>query len=72
MILKLRYWLIRILASNMPVILNVNIIRPKGYKGQLIKYPKYELPGMICNCALLGERKDMNIIISPKRDIKVI
>ncbi len=64
---KLRYWMIEKLVGNMPVVLNINIARPTGYIGALVKFPKPELPGIFSNNFLWD--KEVDAIITPRRDV---
>ena len=65
----LRYRLIEFPAVDMPVLLNVNVCCPEGYKGTMIKLPYGNRPALIANCSIWGHEEDA--IISPTRDVKV-
>ena len=63
---KIRYWLIEILAGDMPVVVNMVIARPMGYLGAIVSFAKPELPGLFTKNILLSEQRIA--ILSPKRD----
>lgn len=63
---RLRYFLIRALAGDMPVVLNMVISRPEGFKGALARFQRPTFPGMFENNVLLSKSRDE--ILSPKRD----
>ncbi len=62
-------WLIAKLAGDMPIVLNVNISRPKGYTGALVKIHKPELPGIFSSLFLYDKENDA--IVTPRRDVKI-
>ena len=64
--MRLRYWLIEVLAGDMPVVMNMVIARPKGFDGSLTYFPNPALPGLFMNIVLLSEPREE--LLSPKRD----
>ena len=66
---NLRYWLIEKLASDMPVCLNMNISRPKGYCGPLVYLPNAKLPALFLKNLFL--HKESEAILTPTRDINM-
>lgn len=68
---KLRYWAILKLSGDIPVVLNMNIVRPKCFDGELILFPNPKRTGLVYGCVLdCGKNRDM-AIITPKRDVKL-
>lgn len=49
-----RHFLIKLLAGDLPIVLNVNIVRPKGYSGKLVHIPATQKYGMFCDVYLTG------------------
>ena len=69
---SIRYWLIEFLAKDMPIILNMNVCRPKGYTGLLLFFPNIKKStGICCNNILYGYAEDVQAILTPKRDVTV-
>lgn len=57
-LITLRHLLIEILVGNMPIIMNVRINRPKGYKGMLVKFRDPEKSGIFSKNYLDAEESD--------------
>jgi hypothetical protein len=70
----LRYWIIEMLVQDMPVVMNMNIVRPPGYEGIMTLFPEPKRLGIFSNNVLMctdGMEK-ANAIITPKRDISLL
>lgn len=66
---KLRSKLIIWLAGNCPVVLNMNIARPNGFRGDLIRFPKPK-PIIFWNNYISNEPLDKHqSILTPRRDM---
>ena len=65
-VMRLRYFLIETLAGDIPIVMNVTITRPKGFKGTLVYFPYPNLPGLFTKNILLNTEKKN--IITPTRD----
>jgi hypothetical protein len=71
--LSLRYWVIEVLVRDMPVVMNMNIVRPLGYEGTMTLFPEPKRPSIFSNNVLMctGGMKKANAIITPRRDISL-
>jgi len=63
---KLRYFLIKLLAGDIPVVLNMTIHRPAGFSGNLAYFPNPKAPGFFSYNKLLD--KPGESILIPTRD----
>lgn len=68
MFTRMRYFFIQLLAGDMPVVLNMNILNPEGYEGTLIELTRG--PCLFCNnyidCCSNTKRTS---ILSARRDV---
>lgn len=67
LLIRLRYWLIELLAGDMPVVLNMTIQRPVGFVGTLASFPNPDRYGIFCKNFLQGEMKG-DVIMLPTAD----
>ena len=71
---KIRYWMIEKLVKNMPIVMNVNVVRPTGYTGAMVGFPRPDLPGIFSNNSLYNKADkvrfvSVDAIITPRRDV---
>ncbi len=67
LVMRFRYFLIEMLAGDMPIVMNVNIARPKGFIGALSCFPYPKKPAIFTKNVLLHEERKN--IITPTRDV---
>jgi len=66
----LRYLLIKLLAGDMPVVMNMAYFRPAGFKGDLYHFPRKDLPGLFTgNEMYTMQVRFVRALMVPKRDV---
>jgi hypothetical protein len=72
MLNKIRYFLIKFLAGDMPVILNMTFYRPNEFKGSMLYWDFWPEPsvGMCCYNTFVGEPGKLNTLAAPTRVVK--
>lgn len=65
--MRIRYFIIEMLAGDMPVVINMTITRPNRFKGALVYFPDPKLPGIFTKNTLLST--EGRNILTPTRDM---
>jgi hypothetical protein len=66
--IKLRCWLIELLAGDMPIVLNMAIQRPPSFTGVLVSFPNPNLHGDFSHNLLWGGEMKGEALMLPKAD----
>jgi len=63
----IRYNLIELLVGDMPVVINMTISKPNGYKGAMGSFPCSNKPGLVTKNHFLADETGQ--LLTPSRDI---
>lgn len=69
---RIRFAIIEMLAGDIPVVLNMNIVTPHGADVVIVQFPDSKKPGLFCNNRIYGDDAyTENPILTPCRDYDV-